>query len=278
MNSGTVTKIVDSCRHPVTMAGEACRASSGGRARWYVGNRGDAGADRLHGSGGPAPQRSSRQRPVRDAWEGLDHPFKANTRQRIAGLPHAPSLEKSTHEPQVIEQWFLGLIEPCPPEQGPIACTDQIGFIGHRGGPINRQRLAIAILIAEDHPGDDRIQRRWRLMRRSGPGWCLALARLRWVSRRWPHVFNPLADKPRGVQARMKPSWDTRRHTQSAASHDPQASDRSQRLQLWPRRHAKHQHLSQCPDPIRQPSRHRWGARPPLPEPVPLVGSGSGRG
>jgi hypothetical protein len=40
MNSGTVTKIVDSCRHPVMMAGEACRASSGGRARGYAGGPG----------------------------------------------------------------------------------------------------------------------------------------------------------------------------------------------------------------------------------------------
>jgi hypothetical protein len=29
MNGETVTKIVDRCRHPVTMAGEDCRASSG---------------------------------------------------------------------------------------------------------------------------------------------------------------------------------------------------------------------------------------------------------
>jgi hypothetical protein len=33
MNSGTMTKIVDSCRYPVTMAGEACRASPSARVR-----------------------------------------------------------------------------------------------------------------------------------------------------------------------------------------------------------------------------------------------------
>jgi hypothetical protein len=90
---------------------------------------------------------------VRDTWKGLKHPFKANTCQRIAGLPHAPSLEKSTREQQVIEQWLLGLIKPRPPEHFPIAYADQIGFIGHRCRPIDRQRMTIALLIAEDHPG-----------------------------------------------------------------------------------------------------------------------------
>jgi hypothetical protein len=131
--------------------------------------------DRLHRYGGPAPQCFLRQRPVRDSWEGLDHPFKANTRQGIAGLPHAPSLKKSPYEQQVIEQGLLGLIEPGPPEHGAIARADQIGFIGHRGGPIDRQCMPIAILIAEDHPGDDRIQRSKRSRGRCGnilPGSC----------------------------------------------------------------------------------------------------------